>query len=139
MAIAPGVLISATLLITVCTLINCYISSWSLSSGYNSGGSPAGIRGGHLCQSDADYSTPRAMSSSKMFIVGVLEHNEEQKRCIKKFQPRGREKSERARKITERGSVRESSICNKTKLSTPQQSLSLHSYISLHFRRTDLH
>lgn len=48
MAIAPKVLISAALLITVCTSISGCITSRSLSPGYYGDGSPAGIRGGHL-------------------------------------------------------------------------------------------
>lgn len=48
MAIAPLVLISAGLLITVCTSINCRITSWSLSSGYHGEGSPVRVCCGHL-------------------------------------------------------------------------------------------
>lgn len=54
MAIAPRALANAALLITVCTLINCCITSWSPSTSYHSDGSPARFFCGHLWHSDAD-------------------------------------------------------------------------------------
>lgn len=88
MPIAPTALISAELLITVCTSINCCTASWSLSPGYHGDGSPAGIRRGHQWHLHADCSSPRQDNPIHDVdsVDTVLEHNEQQKKCIKKPQ-----------------------------------------------------